>query len=48
MTERGRLILLGAGGVALIAAFVFLIHLGDRAEPDRQEVRVELKGVFKD
>jgi hypothetical protein len=48
MTGRRRLILLGAGGVAFIAAFVLLIHLGDRAEPQRQEVRVELKGVFKD
>jgi hypothetical protein len=32
----------------LIAAFVLLINLGDRVQPERQEQRIELKAAFKD
>jgi hypothetical protein len=42
------LILLGAGGAALIGVFILLINMGDRVAPERQEMRVELKGAFKD
>lgn len=48
MGQRGRLILLGVAGAAVIGLFVVLLNLADNAQPDPTEMRIELPDAFKD
>jgi hypothetical protein len=43
-----RWVLLGAGGVILIALFVFFIHQADTHVPPTHEVSVDLPHALKD
>lgn len=44
---QGRLILIGAGAVVLVGAFVFFMHQADVLAPEPAPMRIELPDAFK-
>lgn len=47
VSPRTGMMFLGAAGLALIAGFVYLIHVADGVDPQRAEKRIELPNAFK-
>lgn len=43
-----RWIMLGAGAVVLVGAFLFFMRQADVLAPEPQEIRVELPDAFKE
>ena len=48
LSARGWALLMGAAGVLVIGGFVALIGMGDRAQPEQREIRIELPDALKD